>query len=117
MVAADLLRPSIPRLRWLSRTISTSYGGRRERLSASDAMPQKELSSEFPAIYNSGEVEQGWPEFWERVLSRHKEQGLTASQKEARENFSLLLPPPNVTGTLHLGHALGVTIQDALVKW
>lgn len=31
--------------------------------------------------------------------------------------FSMILPPPNVTGTLHLGHALTVTIQDILVRW
>ncbi|KAH1008567.1 hypothetical protein HUJ05_009112 [Dendroctonus ponderosae] len=34
-----------------------------------------------------------------------------------RQPFSLILPPPNITGTLHLGHALTVSIQDALVKW
>lgn len=33
------------------------------------------------------------------------------------EIFSMILPPPNVTGTLHLGHALTVTIQDTLVRW
>lgn len=31
--------------------------------------------------------------------------------------FTLILPPPNITGTLHLGHTLTVSIQDALVKW
>lgn len=31
--------------------------------------------------------------------------------------FTLLLPPPNITGTLHLGHALTAAIQDVLVKW
>ena len=31
--------------------------------------------------------------------------------------FSIILPPPNITGVLHLGHALAVTIQDVLVKW
>jgi valyl-tRNA synthetase len=34
-----------------------------------------------------------------------------------REYFSMVLPPPNVTGVLHIGHALTVTIQDVLVRW
>lgn len=34
-----------------------------------------------------------------------------------RESFSIVLPPPNVTGTMHVGHALGVTIQDILIRW
>ncbi len=33
------------------------------------------------------------------------------------KTFSLCIPPPNVTGTLHLGHALTVAIEDALVRW
>jgi len=34
-----------------------------------------------------------------------------------REKFVLCLPPPNVTGQLHLGHAVGAAIEDALVRW
>ena len=37
--------------------------------------------------------------------------------REPDKKFVLCLPPPNVTGTLHLGHALTCTIQDALVRW
>lgn len=33
------------------------------------------------------------------------------------QTFSLCIPPPNVTGTLHLGHALTVAVEDALVRW
>lgn len=33
------------------------------------------------------------------------------------KHFSIILPPPNITGVLHLGHALAVTIQDVLVRW
>lgn len=33
------------------------------------------------------------------------------------ETFSMCIPPPNVTGSLHIGHALTVAIQDALVRW
>ena len=33
------------------------------------------------------------------------------------ERFSLILPPPNITGVLHMGHALNCTIQDILIRW
>ena len=39
------------------------------------------------------------------------------SEDPSVENFSMVLPPPNVTGVLHMGHALTVTVQDALVRW
>jgi len=40
-----------------------------------------------------------------------------AKSHEHHEKFVLCLPPPNVTGQLHLGHALGAAIEDALVRW
>jgi len=36
---------------------------------------------------------------------------------EQRERFVMCLPPPNVTGQLHLGHAMGSAIEDAIVRW
>lgn len=38
-------------------------------------------------------------------------------QEETSGSFSMVLPPPNITGDLHLGHALTVAIQDTLVRW
>lgn len=35
----------------------------------------------------------------------------------SESTFSIILPPPNITGTLHLGHALTATIQDIIVRW
>ena len=40
-----------------------------------------------------------------------------APEIKSKEVFSLSLPPPNITGTLHLGHALTTTIQDVIVRW
>src|ERR1044072_4784273 len=40
-----------------------------------------------------------------------------APEGEASENFSIAIPPPNVTGALHMGHALNGSIQDALIRW
>lgn len=40
-----------------------------------------------------------------------------ASKGNNFETFSMILPPPNITGTLHLGHVLTITIQDILCRW
>lgn len=40
-----------------------------------------------------------------------------SSSSDHKKTFSLILPPPNITGSLHLGHALTATIQDIIVRW
>ena len=61
--------------------------------------------------YNPTAVEQRWYPVW---LERGYFKGDPHSNKPA---FSIVLPPPNVTGSLHLGHALTATIQDILCRW
>jgi valyl-tRNA synthetase len=68
-------------------------------------MPELEKS------YNPEGVENKWYEFW---LSGNY---FSADPGSAAEAFSVVIPPPNVTGTLHMGHALNTTIQDILVRW
>ena len=59
--------------------------------------------------YNPGEIEERISEFWEGMfVAPHNPQG---------ETFSIVMPPPNVTGALHMGHALDCTLQDALTRW
>lgn len=63
--------------------------------------------------YSPAAVEQRWYRFWE-------EQGLFTPPAEAalgQRSFAIVIPPPNVTGVLHLGHALNTTWQDILVRW
>ncbi|KAI8050617.1 tRNA synthetases class I-domain-containing protein [Syncephalis plumigaleata] len=57
-------------------------------------------------------VERDLYDWWEQ-------QGLFTSHESSKENdtFTMLLPPPNVTGSLHIGHALTAYIQDAIVRW
>ncbi|XP_069630098.1 valine--tRNA ligase, mitochondrial isoform X3 [Haliaeetus albicilla] len=67
----------------------------------------------LPPAYSPRYVEAAWYSWWER-------QGLftpPASVLGGDRVLSLVLPPPNVTGSLHLGHALTVALQDALVRW
>ena len=62
--------------------------------------------------YEHAEVEARWYPFW---VSRGYFHG--DERDPSRPTFSIVLPPPNVTGSLHLGHALTATLQDVLVRW
>jgi valyl-tRNA synthetase len=61
--------------------------------------------------YAASEVEEKWISFW----FDHKL--FAVSSDPDRPSFSIALPPPNVTGNLHLGHALNGTLQDILIRW
>ncbi len=69
------------------------------------------LSMELPDRYNPKDVEGRIYQWW---MSRGY---FKAEEKSTRVPYSVILPPPNVTGSLHLGHALNHTIQDTLVRW
>ena len=60
--------------------------------------------------YDSKAAEAKWYPFWERNGCFHDEPG-------RGKPYSIVIPPPNVTGILHMGHALNQTIQDILVRW
>nr|XP_033328295.1 valine--tRNA ligase isoform X2 [Megalopta genalis]XP_033328296.1 valine--tRNA ligase isoform X2 [Megalopta genalis]XP_033328297.1 valine--tRNA ligase isoform X2 [Megalopta genalis] len=66
--------------------------------------------SDFPTTFNPKIFKHDWYNTWE------KNQYFTVKSTEDNA-FRMLLPPPNITGTLHLGHALTVTIQDILARW
>ncbi|HEY6075255.1 MAG TPA: valine--tRNA ligase, partial [Gaiella sp.] len=63
-------------------------------------------------VYDPSAVERRWQETWET-------EGLYAAGAGARrdDSFVICVPPPNVTGELHMGHALNGSIQDVLVRW
>ncbi len=61
--------------------------------------------------YTPEAVEAKWYEFWEQ-------NGLfAASEESGRKPFSIVIPPPNVTGILHMGHSLNITLQDILCRY
>ncbi len=67
--------------------------------------------SEIAKAYEPGQVEQKWYRFW-------LEQGyFTPKIDRRRKPFVIIMPPPNVTGELHLGHALTATLEDIMVRW
>ncbi len=65
--------------------------------------------SELSAKYTPSEIEEKWYSHWEKSGYFHNE-------PDEREPFSIVIPPPNVTGVLHMGHMLNNTIQDALTR-
>ncbi len=65
--------------------------------------------NELASKYNPQEVEQKWYDFW-------MEHRLFHSEPDDREPYCIVIPPPNVTGVLHMGHMLNNTIQDILVR-
>jgi valyl-tRNA synthetase len=68
-------------------------------------------SVNLPSQYNPFETEPKWQRFWE-------EKGFyVADPKAPGEAFSMVLPPPNVTGSLHMGHAFAFTLPDVVVRY
>ena len=64
---------------------------------------------ELPKKYNPKSVEGKWYDYWQK----HK---LFHSEPDEREPYTIIIPPPNVTGVLHMGHMLNNTLQDVLVR-
>ncbi|NPV59930.1 MAG: valine--tRNA ligase [Actinobacteria bacterium] len=65
---------------------------------------------EIPKAYDPAVVEEKWYSFWEEKGYFH------AEVNPEREPFTIVIPPPNVTGSLHLGHALNNSLQDFIVR-
>ncbi|MGD0415562.1 MAG: valine--tRNA ligase [Terriglobales bacterium] len=72
------------------------------------------MPHELPKAYEPGAIETRWAEYWVQEKLFHVE---TPAPGDSRPVFTLLLPPPNVTGRLHMGHMLNQTQMDILVRW
>lgn len=70
----------------------------------------------MPAGYNPIAVESAWYEWWLAKGFFKPQMGPDGLPKKEGV-FVLPLPPPNVTGRLHIGHALTTAIQDGLIRW
>src|SRR3989339_414693 len=68
------------------------------------------MSEELPKAYEPQKVEKKWYDFWlQKGLFR-------ADEKSKKKPYCIVIPPPNVTGALHMGHALNNTLQDILIR-
>ncbi|KAM4696797.1 valine--tRNA ligase, mitochondrial [Rhinophrynus dorsalis] len=83
---------------------------------ATELGEKKDTTTPLPHSYSPRYVEAAWYPWWVK-------QGFFRPEYQTRlphaspETFSLCIPPPNVTGSLHIGHALTVAIEDSLVRW
>ncbi len=69
------------------------------------------MKKELPKGYEPAQVEQKWFAVWEGRGDFH------ADENSSKPHYSIVIPPPNVTGVLHMGHALNNTLQDILCRW
>lgn len=69
------------------------------------------MSTELPKAYDPRDAQKKWLAFWD-------DRGYFHSEPDPdRKPFTIVIPPPNVTGALHMGHALNNTLQDVLIRW
>jgi valyl-tRNA synthetase len=61
--------------------------------------------------YNPHEIEKKWYNYW------IEKEYFKAESKSDKPSYCIVIPPPNVTGSLHIGHALDITLQDILIRW
>jgi valyl-tRNA synthetase len=69
------------------------------------------METDLPTKYNPKEIEDKWYSFWEEGNFFHCE------PDPDKKPYTIVIPPPNVTGVLHMGHALNNILQDILIRW
>ncbi|KAI7692351.1 valyl-tRNA synthetase-like protein, partial [Hortaea werneckii] len=74
------------------------------------------LDDEYHKAYIPSVVESAWYDWWEKEGFHHPEFAEDGNVKKPG-SFVIPIPPPNVTGALHIGHALATSLQDALIRW
>ncbi|MBI2591188.1 MAG: valine--tRNA ligase [Candidatus Brennerbacteria bacterium] len=72
--------------------------------------------SSFEKPYNSKEIESKIYQIWEKS-GYFNPDNLPATKNPEAKSFCIMMPPPNVTGTLHMGHALGMTLEDIMIRY
>ena len=73
------------------------------------------MSHELPKAYDPSVIEERWAEYW--VREHLFDVATPGGTKDGAKKFTILLPPPNVTGRLHMGHMLNQTEMDILTRW
>ncbi|HTC75029.1 MAG TPA: class I tRNA ligase family protein, partial [Edaphobacter sp.] len=78
-------------------------------------MSEKPSNHELPKAYDPSVIEERWAEYW--VKERLFDVPTPENTQDGTTKFTILLPPPNVTGRLHMGHMLNQTEMDILTRW
>ena len=74
-------------------------------------MSNESKEFELPKAFEPKSVEDKWYQFWQEKGFFH------ADADSPKPSYCIVMPPPNVTGVLHMGHALVNTLQDILIRW
>ena len=69
------------------------------------------MTTELAKAYDPSAVEKRWREYW------RENDTFRTDEHSGRDPFVILIPPPNVTGVLHMGHVLTYTIQDIVIRF
>ncbi|XP_038047447.1 valine--tRNA ligase-like [Patiria miniata] len=94
-----------------------------EKVSATYEFPtppgeKKDVSGPLPDAYSPAYVEAAWYQWWEKQGFFKPEYGRKSlKDPNPKGTFMICIPPPNVTGSLHVGHALTNAVEDALTRW
>lgn len=82
---------------------------------------EKKDLSKYPMAdaYHPGAVEHAWQDWWEAAgfYKGDTNHPMVNSDNPKKDKFVMVIPPPNVTGSLHLGHALTAAVEDTLTRW
>jgi len=79
---------------------------------------KKDISGdEMAAAYHPSAVESAWQDWWETKGYYTCDPKDAMGKKPDEDKFVMVIPPPNVTGSLHLGHALTAAVEDTLTRW
>jgi valyl-tRNA synthetase len=77
---------------------------------------KSDISKSFPSHYDPSLVETHWNEWWEKKRF-YCPDAKEAASREYDDKFIMVIPPPNITGALHIGHALTNAIEDCMTRW
>ncbi|VBB29773.1 unnamed protein product [Acanthocheilonema viteae] len=102
------------------RTVETAEAKKREicEYTANTKLGEKKnIVVELPNAYSPKYVEAAWYEWWQKSGFFRPEYKRDLSKPNPKGIFTVVIPPPNVTGTLHLGHALATSVEDVVCRW
>ena len=112
MLSLLYLRGNVSELSHFSSNFNLRECGK-ERIVAPFSLSFNTMTHDIPKNYESAQVESRWYESW---VDRGCFTAVPARVSDSRPAYSIVIPPPNVTGVLHMGHVLNNTIQDILAR-
>ena len=101
----------------MPRSVGAACLPERTRAPVSLEVMTNPAASDIPATYDAGSIERALYAAWEEAGLFHGEAANSRRTGGTRDPFTIVIPPPNVTAVLHVGHGLNNTVQDVIVRW